>query len=524
MAKPSKKTETSSDGELLKNLEQKIRDQEEQIRNLQDLEPEEYLQKSFEKARDLILIIQEGRIKYANPMLERLTGFTFEKNRDKYFWDLLTGDVRQMLMERYESRMSGKSVPEKYETVIERKDGEKIYVEISGHLITYKGKPADFAILRDITPMKTLISKLEESETKYRNFFKTSKDCVFFTTHDGRWLDMSDSAPAFFGYASREELMAVPIPQLYENPEKRKKDLEKINQEGFTKEVPLKLKKKDGSLIHALVTSQALRNKDGNVVAYQGIIHDITEQKKKEVQLSESKKNLEETLAARDKFFSIISHDLRTPFNAIIGLSDFLRKEAAKMQPEEIEAIAEDLYRTGQETYELLTNLLDWSRTVTGKMTLKLQSFSLPQLVEDVRKLFQENLSRKELQFRSSVPAELNVYADRNMVHTIVRNLLSNAIKFSRPGESILVTASAKGNQAHIQVTDHGIGIPEEKCKTLFEPAMNKIVRGTLGEGGSGLGLILCREFTERNGGEISVESKVGEETTFTFTLPLTQR
>jgi len=189
MAKPSKKTETPSDGELLKNLEQKIRDQEEQIRNLQDLEPEEYLQKSFEKARDLILIIQEGRIKYANPMLERLTGFTFEKIRDKNFRDLLTGDVRQMLMERYESRMSGKSVPEKYETVIERKDGEKIYVEISGHLITYKGKPADFAILRDITPMKTLISKLEESETKYRNFFKASKDCVFFTTPDGKWLD-----------------------------------------------------------------------------------------------------------------------------------------------------------------------------------------------------------------------------------------------------------------------------------------------------------------------------------------------
>lgn len=507
--------------ETIALLEEKIKQLENKIAELQKNEPEEYLQKAFERARDLIVIIQDGKVKYANPVLDKFSGYSLEMIKDKPFAKFLSGPVQKKLIERYEARMAGKKLPEKYETTIHNKEGKEIHVEISGHMITYRGKPADFVILHDITQLKSLIRKLEESEAKYRNFFKASKDCVFFTTPTGKWLDMSDSAPAFFGFDSKEELMATPIPELYENPEERKQDLEKIDREGFTRDVPINLKRKDGRVINTLVTSQAIRDQQGNIVAYQGIIHDITDLKKKESQLKESKKHLEETLAARDKFFSIISHDLRTPFNAIIGLSDFLRKEAAKMQPEEIESIAEDLYRTGQETYELLTNLLDWSRTVTGKIPLKHESFSLDQLVEDVRKLFQENLTRKELQFRSNIPAGLLVYADRNMVHTILRNLISNAIKFSQPGNAIRIKAVEKNDYVNIQVIDQGIGIPEESCKKLFDRESSKIMRGTLGEGGSGLGLILCKEFTERNDGEISVTSKVGEGTTFTFTLPL---
>jgi len=501
-------------------LRHRISALEKEVERLQVQLPEEYLQKAFDRANDLIIIIQDGKIKYANPMLESFAGYPFEMIKDKEFKDFLPDKIQIELTKNYHARMAGEKVPERYESVLHHRNGREINVEISGHVITYKGKPADFVVIHDITPLKQVIKKLQESEEKYHNFFKASKDCVFFTAPDGKWLDMSDSAPAFFGYNSKEELAAVPVTRLYEKPEERKEDIERIEKEGFSRDIPINLRKKDGSVIHTLVTSQAIRNVKGEVVAYQGVIRDITEQKKNEELLKKSKIHLEETLTARDKFFSIISHDLRTPFNAIIGLSDFLRKEAFKMPPEEIESIAEDLFRTGQETYELLTNLLEWSRTVTGKIPFSPETFAVADLIYDIRNLYHENIQRKEMKFTVSVPPDMLVYADRNMVHTVIRNLVSNAIKFTRLHGTIAVNAKEKNGYAQINVSDTGIGIQPEILNRLFSHGKEVVMKGTLGESGSGLGLILCKEFMERNGGTITVESSPGKGSTFSFTLP----
>ncbi len=512
-----KKDETSlSEATLIK----RIRKLEREIEDLRQRKPEEYLQNALDKSRDLIVVIQDGKVKYANPVLEEFSGYSFEMIRDKPFVKFLSGNVRQLLRKNYEARISGQRVPEHYETVIHNKKGEEVFVEISGHVITYQGKPADFVLLHNITPLKKMIEELRVSEVKYRNFFKASKDCVFFTTPDGIWLDMSDSAPVFFGYSSKEELAAIPIPELYVDPEDRKNDLEKIEKEGSTRDVPIKLKKKDGTTIHTLITSQAILDEHGRVIAYQGIIRDITELKKKEELLRESKKRLEETLAARDKFFSIISHDLRSPFNGIIGLSDFLRREAHQMPPDEIASLADDLYRTGQETYELLSNLLAWSRTVTGKITLTPETFTIADLSKEIETLYRENMNRKNIRFDSTVPHMLSVYADRNMIRTVLRNLFTNAIKYSHPGGIISIKAEEKDGFVTVSISDTGIGIPEEKLKTLFDHNHDQYLKGTFGESGSGLGLILCKEFTELNHGKIHAASTVGKGSTFYIQLP----
>jgi two-component system, sensor histidine kinase and response regulator len=239
-------------------------------------------------------------------------------------------------------------------------------------------------------------------------------------------------------------------------------------------------------------------------------------------ELERQKHQLADLNASKDKFFSIISHDLRSPFNALLGFSQLLSDNLDRYTFEEIRQKVDRIRLSSENLYALLENLLTWSRIQRGAMEHDPEKLVLVEIVEDILDLFTSKSEEKQIELNRSVPETLVAYADYNMIHTVIRNLVSNAMKFTPTGGHIRIEANAhQDNGVEMAVTDTGIGIQPEDLEKLFRIDMQYTNPGTAGEKGTGLGLSLCKDLVEKNGGRIWVESEVGKGTSFRFTLPL---
>ncbi len=238
-------------------------------------------------------------------------------------------------------------------------------------------------------------------------------------------------------------------------------------------------------------------------------------------ELKESETRLSELNATKDKFFSIIAHDLRNPFSALNGLSDVLLKNYDSYDREFIRKMIMEINVAGKRGYSLLENLLEWSRSQSGRMEWQPETLDLKTLCDEVIELMTSKANLKNIKLTLTVSPDIEVIADGNMVKTIIRNLLSNAIKFSEFGKSINIKVNINGEFAQIAVEDHGIGIPKDKINSLFRIDEYYTRTGTNHEQGTGLGLVLSYEFAIKNGGNLWVDSEPGKGSTFFFTLPL---
>jgi signal transduction histidine kinase len=228
---------------------------------------------------------------------------------------------------------------------------------------------------------------------------------------------------------------------------------------------------------------------------------------------------LHEMVATKDRFFNIIAHDLISPFNAILGFTDSLKREAATIDRDELQLFANLLNEAAENSYKLVQNLLEWSRLQTKKMSFEPAMLSLQETVTEIIKQLTGQAITKNIEIVSNVPDGLSVFADSYMISTVIRNLLSNAIKFSNPGSEIKISASTKDKYAVISIADQGVGIRPEQKEALFDLSTNNSTRGTANENGTGLGLILCKEIIERHSGKIWCASEYGHGTTFFFTV-----
>jgi len=237
-------------------------------------------------------------------------------------------------------------------------------------------------------------------------------------------------------------------------------------------------------------------------------------------ELKEKNAQLQELNASKDKFFSIISHDLRNPFNTLLGFAQLLAENVEQYSQDEIKLKVERLRTSAERLHALLENLLTWSRIQRGVMEHYPESIALSEIAEDNFDLFAPNAEQKQITFRNEIPENTPAYADYSMVNTVMRNLISNALKFTQNGGNIEVSAHPRETYIEISVSDTGIGIHQEDIPKLFRIDVQHTNVGTAGEKGTGLGLILCQELVERNSGRIWVESEVRKGTTFRFTLP----
>ena len=230
---------------------------------------------------------------------------------------------------------------------------------------------------------------------------------------------------------------------------------------------------------------------------------------------------LYELNASKDKFFSIIAHDLKNPFNTIIGFSDILIEEIRSGYRERIEEYAEAINNSAVQTLRLLENLLEWANSQTGNILFKPATIKLDELLNEEFRMLSDMAMAKNIQIKSSFPDNLTIIADKNMIKTVLRNLISNAVKFTHKNGMVEVKARKDNKNVEISVSDNGIGMTKETISKLFRLDANLSTNGTENEKGTGLGLFLCKEFIEKHGGKIWVESESGKGSIFKFSLPL---
>ena len=230
---------------------------------------------------------------------------------------------------------------------------------------------------------------------------------------------------------------------------------------------------------------------------------------------------LNELNASKDKFFSIIAHDLKNPFNTIIGFSDILIKEISSGDLVKGNEYARMIHSSAIQTFRLLENLLEWANSQTGKILFKPSPVILNELLNDDFTALTDMAVRKNIELKRFIPDELVIVADRDMIKTVLRNLISNAIKFTPKNGKVDVNALTNNNYVEITVSDNGIGMTKATMAKLFRIDANLSTRGTENEKGTGLGLFLCKEFVEKHGGKIRVESESGRGSTFIVSLPL---
>ena len=223
----------------------------------------------------------------------------------------------------------------------------------------------------------------------------------------------------------------------------------------------------------------------------------------------------------KNKLLQIIAHDLRSSINSILGLTEALVGDITEFEPEEVQNCLSLINSSAENTSALLDNLLNWSKTQTGKIVFNPEKLVLSQVIQEVIEISHTNAKLKTIHLKQIQDKYFEVYADYDMLKTVLRNLVANAIKFTKPEGHISISASTYQNQAEITISDDGVGINEETLKKLFDPGINITLPGTADERGSGLGLALCKEFVEKNNGKIWVESVLGKGSKFKFTLPL---
>ncbi|MDM8559348.1 hybrid sensor histidine kinase/response regulator [Candidatus Parabeggiatoa sp. HSG14] len=228
----------------------------------------------------------------------------------------------------------------------------------------------------------------------------------------------------------------------------------------------------------------------------------------------------EEALATKNKFFSIIAHDLANIFCGSIGLSNILSKQSEQNEASETDKLLGLIQHNLNKGYGLLRNLLDWSRSQTGKINVTPDILKIKTVVDQNISLLKNNATAKDIKLSSTVGSTL-VFADEQMLNTIIRNLLSNAIKFTPVNGKIEVSSQEEGNMIEVSILDTGVGIKPQNIDKLFRIDVSHSTRGTAKEEGTGLGLILCKEFVEKNGGTIGVESEVEKGSRFYIRLPI---
>jgi signal transduction histidine kinase len=242
--------------------------------------------------------------------------------------------------------------------------------------------------------------------------------------------------------------------------------------------------------------------------------------KRKNSELTESERKLKEAIATKDKFFSIIAHDLRSPISSFMGMMQILTDEKYKVSDKQKNDSLKLLKTSAEQTFNLLENLLSWSRSQQGLIKNEPTKNDIVELINENISLLSTNAKNKLINLINESKGSISGYFDHSMINTVVRNLISNALKFTNENGFVKLLAEERDDCIQVSVTDSGVGINPVNLQKIFKIAETVTTNGTKGEKGTGLGLILCKEFVEKNNGKIWVESELAKGTTFVFTLP----
>ncbi|KUO62988.1 hypothetical protein APF79_14500 [bacterium BRH_c32] len=366
---------------------------------------------------------------------------------------------------------------------------------------------------------------LQNSSQKWEALIAASPDGVGMISLDGKMLLISDKLAEIYGYAKHERDEIIGRPALdFIDPSDHKRLTENLYQlisgkRGNQLSEYLAIRK-DNSRINIDINTTLLLDSNGKPTSVLFVERDITKRKKVEQETIRKNLELAELNATKDKFFSIIAHDLKSPFQGLISFSQILSTQFSELSEDEKISFISSIEALSQSSYRLLENLLDWSRLQTGQMTYNPEPLNLLIELFPTITLIKQTALNKNIAFDYSIDSSIVAKADINMLSTIIRNLLSNAIKFTNSGGKITLLVKVLEDSIEFSVTDTGIGIEKENLDNLFRIGNKESRRGTANETGTGIGLFLCKEMIDRHGGKLSVESQINKGTTFSFTIP----
>jgi PAS domain S-box-containing protein len=405
-------------------------------------------------------------------------------------------------------------------------------------IISVIGSAVNFKLRMQLAERSFLV---ELSGQKFHSIFENSAEGMFQSSFDGKFLTVNPSLVKILGFESQEELLKINIAEtLYKSPEDREKLIEELKKSHSVSNYVITLKKKNGSDVIVRLNEHMIPDENGSHYYFEGNLEDITEQ----VIADEKRKKIEEELRTekiksdrlakeatqstniKSQFLANMSHEIRTPMNGILGFLSLIEKGAYKDR-DELKQFTGNARQSAELLLEIINDILDLSKIESGKMILENTDFNVNDIIEESILLLSSKISEKDLKVTTNILKNSDVFliGDPTRLRQIFLNLLSNAIKFTEKGEiKIDVSTEMMDSEnliLHASVQDEGIGIPKDKISELFKPFTQIDGSHTRKYGGTGLGLVICKEFITMMGGNIAVESEEGKGSRFYFTAKL---
>jgi PAS domain S-box-containing protein len=482
---------------------------------------EERFRSLFNNNHAVMLLIdpETGRIEAVNSAAEKYYGWPKDKMTTMKISQINTLAPEQVFIEMQAAKAARKN---HFDFKHRIADGNIRDVEVYSGVVNIKSRHLLYSIVHDVTDRRIIQEKLLKTKEL---LLQTSRMArvggweIDLTTDKAKWSDVTreiaEAAPDY------EPDLAGSIALYVEGCSRE--TFQGVVAEAIAKGTPFD---EELQIITAKENLKWVRTqgkaefKDGKCIRIYGTFQDIDEKKKQQEILQKSEMELKELNATKDKLFSIIAHDLKSPFNSILGLSELLKEDASECEPQNILEYSKMINASATQAYNLLENLLDWARMQQGKVSILKESVDLKREVNSVFYLMNSQMEAKNITGINEVKEGFTLYADLNIAKTVLRNLISNAVKFTNPGGFVKVSASDNNGTTTVSVTDNGVGMEAEVIKKLFSPGEYYSTNGTRNEKGTGLGFTLCKEFIEKLGGAIQVESEKGKGSTFSFMIP----
>ncbi len=547
----------------LKEIEKRVKQSEDKYRLI------------TENANDVIMVfnIQSRRGTYVSPSVQHLMGYTADEFVLMNLEDILPTDSLKYLLSDLGRRIvkikrGDNSVKSKsYELQVICKDKSVIWTELSTSFnMNENGEIEEMiGVNRNIHERKLIQEKIQQNELRLasllkisQNTFDTNEDLLNFSLEEA--IKLTGSKIGFFYFYSEQQkeftLLAWSKETFKDCSIIDPQTTYKLEDTGLWGEVvrqrkpiivnnynetnPLKKGYPDGHAqlnnylsipiiiddkIEAII---GVANKTTNYTEADTIhlsllmdgVWKVLQRTELEKMLKQKNEELHDLVATKDRFFSIVAHDLKNPFNVIIGFSELMMNGNGEGSLENLKKYASYIHTSSKQAYNLLINLLEWSSSKRGIMQFNPELFEIEPFVKETIKVLQSNTEDKKIKITVNIQPGLNVYADKNMLGIIIRNLISNAIKYTHVKGSIDIDVNETNKEFKFSITDNGTGIHQEDLDKLFKNEIQHTTTGTANEKGTGLGLLLCKDFVDKHCGHIWAESQFGKGSTFNFTLP----
>jgi len=494
---------------------------------------EQALIESAQFNKQIITSVKEGIIVYNmdliyqvwNPFMENISGLPASEVIGKYPTDLFPFLKKSGYLENLRKTILEKNISKielQFQFPVTGKSGWFSYL-IAPMVNTVGEVIGAITTVRDITEglaAEQARKRMEEALLRINKAVESSGEAIGMSDSQGRHFYQNKAFTEMFEYTAEELDVAGGGLFIYANKEDGLMVFNTI-MGGGQWNGEIEMLSKIGRKFPVLLRADVIKDEDGVIVGLVGIYKDMTERKHAEEEIKLKNEQLLKLNTEKDKFFSIIAHDLRGPFSGFLGFTQIMAEELHSLTIDQIQVFSVQMKDSASNLYHLLENLLHWSRMQQGLIPFEPKEMELSPIIKVSIDILLESAKNKGIEITSDIPNKTEVFADENMLQTIIRNLVSNAVKFTPKGGFIRVSAKATGDKnIEISIKDTGIGMNQAMVDNLFRLDVQTSRKGTEGEPSTGLGLLLCLEFIEKHGGKIWVESTEGVGSTFYFTVP----